>query len=282
MHRKLLPLSLLLLFAGGLAACGGSRMSTMTASQRLKPAQALPEREHRQLPVNLTITISNVADAKSSYQNFIRLFINGREIAPEQPENNVKATYRYNLRLQPGIYEVKAEYHAVGFWRERVYDIGTDEPVKILPDQRTDLSIALKKDSRGFLRDGRSNFAIAYTALDAAPPALTSRFPEDQSVARQEPEIINRQPVSPPATRRDGSRQVKLQINTMPIGADIYVDDRFVGQSPVRVIVDGSEGHVVQISRKGYQEHLKVIDVGELAGKADLQIIVRLEKIEAP
>jgi len=66
----------------------------------------------------------------------------------------------------------------------------------------------------------------------------------------------------------------------MPIGADVYVDDRFVGQSPVRVVVNRREGHVVQISRKGFQEHLKVLDAGDLSGRSDMQIIVRLEKVE--
>jgi len=282
----------MLIILGLIAACSGGKMSTRVASQKLKPVETLPEREQSQMPVNLTIKVGNVADAASSYGNFTELFINGKAIAPENPENNLKPSYRYDLRLQPGVYDVEAKYHVIGFWKERVFSLRTDEPVKVLPGQRTELTIDLDKDSRGFLRQKKNQFTIRYATLDepvfrrVAGPKMEIVEPVRDVVASKQPEIVEVRPKAkdtpviierPPVIRRES---VTLQINTMPIGADIYIDDRFVGQSPVRVVVTRNEGHVVQISRKGFQEHLKVLDAGDLSGRKDLQIIVRLEKVE--
>jgi hypothetical protein len=300
MHRRITILATLLIVFALVTACGSGKMSTRTASQKLKPVEALPEREQSQMPVNLTIKIGNVANAASSYGNFLELFINGKAIAPEKPENNLKSSYRYNLRLQPGVYDVEAKYHGVGFWKERVFTIKTDEPVKIIPGQRTELAISLEKDGRGFLRQKKNQFTIRYAQLDepvftriekTARPKTEIIEPAKGIVVSRKPEIIEvrpgvKAPYAPPvvvdrlAAQAPNVDGVILQINTMPVGADIYVDDRFVGQSPVRVVVKRREGHVIQIARKGFQEHLKVLDAGELQGKNDLQIIVRLEKEE--
>ncbi|RMD99608.1 MAG: hypothetical protein D6814_05275, partial [Calditrichaeota bacterium] len=99
MHRSSLIVALLLLSSFILTSCGSGRLTTRSASQKLKPVAPLPEREQSQLPVNLVITIDNVADAATSYRNFVELFINGKEIAPDQPENNLQSTYKYSLRL---------------------------------------------------------------------------------------------------------------------------------------------------------------------------------------
>lgn len=280
MHRRITIILTILIISGLMAACGGGKMSTRTASQKLKPVDPLPVREQLQMPVNMTVKIANVANATSSYGNYVELFINGKVIAPENQENNLKSSYQYDLRLQPGMYDVEAKYHVVGFWKERVFDIRTDEPVKVLPGERTELTINLEKDSRGFLQKNKNQFTIRYAKTDE--PVFT----ELQRVEQPKPEIVEIHPQTQdapvviektPVVQGEG---VTLQINTMPVGADIYVDDRFVGQSPVRVVVAHNEGHVVQISRKGYQEHLKVLDAGDLSGRNDLQIIVRLEKEE--
>jgi hypothetical protein len=295
MHRRIITILTIFFISGLMAACGGGKMSTRIASQKLKPVATLPEREQSQMPVNMTVKIANVANATSSYGNVVELYITGKAIAPEKQENNLKSSYRYDLRLQPGVYDIEAKYHVVGFWKERVFNIKTDEPVKVLPGQRTELTINLEKDSRGFLRQNKNQFTIRYartgepvfTELQRVEqPKIEIIEPAKNIAVTPKPEIIEIRPKTKdapvmiekvPVIQGKG---VTLQINTMPIGADIYVDDRFVGQSPVRVVVARNEGHVVQISRKGYQEHLKVLDAGDLSGRNDLQIIVRLEKVE--
>ncbi len=273
-----------------LAACGSSRLSTRTASEKLKPVAPLPERERLEMPVNLYIRIDNVADAGSSYRNYVKLFINGKEIAPDVPENNLQSTYEYSLRLQPGIYKVKAEYHVVGFWKERVYPILTDEPVKVLPRQRTELRAALEKEIGGFPRQKETLFSIRYLPLTGAQSFSQELPPEPPS----RPQVVSKEPVAPglrvsppphPTPPSSGHQElagekIQLQINTVPIGADVFVDDRFVGQAPVRITVTRGEQHVVQVSRRGFQDYLKILNARDLQGRDSFQLVVRLEPRE--
>jgi hypothetical protein len=78
----------------------------------------------------------------------------------------------------------------------------------------------------------------------------------------------------------DGSeRTIVLQINTTPSGADVIVDDNYVGQSPLKVTVLANQNHVVQISRSGHQEVVKLLDAKELRDQSLLQLLVKLEPI---
>lgn len=286
---------LLVLGAVTLFACSSNRMSTRTASQRLKPAAPLPLREQMQLPVNLSIEVRNVADTGPSFKNYFVLFINGKEIAPERPENNFKSTYRYQLRLQPGVYDVEGEYHVVGFWKERVYKITTDEMVKVLPGKRTELSITLKKDSRGMPEQKQNLFDIAYkrisdgihVAAEAEEAGPLPRAAADENAPEPEPELMARKeplretpPAHPRRLQPPVPGGVQLQINTLPLGADVYVDDRYIGQSPARAVVSAAERHVIQIVKEGYAEYLKVLDAAALQQQDELQLVLRLQKLE--
>jgi hypothetical protein len=51
-----------------------------------------------------------------------------------------------------------------------------------------------------------------------------------------------------------------LQINTIPENARVFVDDKLVGQSPVRIKLDATVDHAVQISCEGYQTVVKYVD----------------------
>jgi len=288
MHRWFRPFFLSFIAAFVFAGCSSSRLTRQNAGQVLKPVATLPEREASQLPVNLLIRIENVADAASSYRNYVVLKINGKEVAPDEPENNMKANYKYSLSLQPGVYNVEAKYHVVGFWKERVYKIETDEPVKILPGKRTVLSIRLDKDNQGFPLTKANMFTLRYQDLNAgalvgsAPIANNPGFNSSDQIKNQpaEPAVIERNDARPPVNPNGDFPRTKLQINTVPVGADIYVDDRFVGQSPVRLMVNGAEGHIIQVAKKGFSEYLRVLNPEDLREKREMQIIVRLEKEE--
>jgi hypothetical protein len=52
-----------------------------------------------------------------------------------------------------------------------------------------------------------------------------------------------------------------------------------MGQSPLKVTVTANQNHVVQISRAGHQEVIKVIDAKELRGQSMLQLLVKLEAV---
>lgn len=71
---------------------------------------------------------------------------------------------------------------------------------------------------------------------------------------------------------------VALQINTVPAHADVYVDNKYWGQSPVRVHVDRSQSHAIQISKKGYGEMVKVLDYRDFSAEREIMLIERLEK----
>jgi hypothetical protein len=306
-HRWVARVATLFLAAlagqAGLGACRAGRLSTDRAYSELKPKEQLPEREQRQLPENLLVKIENVADAGKSYSNYVVLYINGREVAPVEKLTNMSRKYTYPLRLQHGVYDVRAEYHAVGYWREQVFDIKPDEPVKILPGQRTVLTCRLEKDFKGRPVQKDVSFRLQYEALaeaeTAAPPAvhrltrqprLPAVAPEPMPLIEELPRKLRRppaieQPEQPrpvpqpdPRPLPDGET-LTLQINTTPSGADVIVDDRFVGQSPLKVTVTADQNHVVQISRAGHQEVIKVIDAKELRGQSMLQLLVKLEAV---
>jgi hypothetical protein len=311
--RRLLAKVGTLFLAAGFAACGGGMLTTDRAYRELKPKEQLPERELRQLPENLLVKIENVADAGKSYHNYVVLYINGREVAPIEKLTNMTSTYTYPLRLQHGVYEVRAEYHSVGYWREQTFDIKTDEAVKIVPGQRTLLTCRLDKDHKGRPVQKNLQFRMQYETLAeasepvsaariAAPtpaPSVAERAEPSITVVRPAPlieEVTPRPPEQPtiviqPQPSLDRVRPapdpsdlplrldqtLTLQINTTPSGADIIIDDRYVGQSPLKVAVTANQNHVVQISRTGHLEVMKVIDAKELRGQTQLQLLVKLE-----
>lgn len=300
----LFALVAVLLLTTLLAACGSSRLTTDRAYGKLKPKTQLPDREIREMPENLVIKISNVADAGKSFRNFVVLYVNGQEIAPVEKLSNFTSAYTYPMRLQHGVYEVKAEYHVVGFWREQVFDIIVDEPVKVLPDQRTVLQIKLDKDARGRLRQNPSRFQMRYEQLAATPPPVASEThvaepaprpfiiepaPDVNDsrpiVTRPAPNVIAPSPAQPvlqPAPKPVEALPlpadaVTVQINTSPSGADVIIDDRYYGQSPVKIAVSSAQNHIVQISRAGYTEVVKILNAAELREQPLLQLLIKLE-----
>ncbi len=305
--RRPLQIFALLLITLSLAACGG-QMTTERAYGEIKPKQQLPERELRNLPENLLIKIDNVADAGKSYHNYVVLFINGREIAPSEKVTNISSTYSYPMRLQHGLYEIKAEYHVAGFWREQVYEIKPDEPVKIMPDTRTILTATVEKDHRGRPVQSKLRFRLSYDKLyteasqDRVAPIETARqerpivvqpapVPQTRdgviiAPRREETPRLQTapQPVPVPEVRQpivapDPEELTVLQINTSPSGADVIVDDRFYGQSPIKIAVTKDQNHVIQISRKGYSEVIKVLDATDLQHEALVQLLMKLEPV---
>ena len=295
-------------------ACGSSRLTTDRTYQELKPKEQLPERELRNLPKNLIVRIENVADNRQNYKNYVVLRINGREIAPLENISNFSSTYSYPMRLQHGVYEIKAEYHSVGYWREQVFEIVPDEPIKIMPNQRTILEARLAKNHRGELLDDPAMFRVSIenivtepppsaqietpAAISIAPPLGTSssiiaepigdidqhqdEIPPIKSPSVQKPLSAPPPPaIEPEAEPANRSALVTLQINTSPAGAEVIVDDRYYGQSPIKVAVDKNRDHVIQVSRPGHRDAIKILSATELQSVELLQLVIKLEAVEA-
>jgi len=310
-RRHRLVLLGILVLAVGLGACGGSRLTTERASTVLQPKEQLPERELRNLPDNLIIKIDNVADDRESYKNYVVLRINGREIAPVEKISNFTSAYSYPMRLQHGVYDIKAEYHAVGYWREEVYKIVPDEAIKIAPNQRTVLEARLDKNQRGELTEKPAKFRVTYETLSADAPSAKIASPAPLPVIPFSvtanssnilvPPLRNSDPAAPvaeklPAAPRSmplpqtpapepaknipaTSALATLQINTSPAGADVIVDDRYYGQAPVKITVDKQQNHVIQISQQGYKEVVKIVNAADLQSEPIMQMIIKLEAL---
>ncbi len=306
----------ILVLAFGFWACGGSRLTTERAFQELKPKEQLPERELRNLPNNLIIKIDNVADDRESYKNYVVLRINGREIAPIEKISNFSPVYSYPMRLQDGVYEIKAEYHAVGYWLERTFKIEPDEAVKIMPNQRTVLEARLEKNHRGDLEEDPARFRIAYENLAPPPESRIEPFSSsqlmpaaassnivvpplrdaDEAYKKTQPSKLPASstpvPVVPPlvsepvTTAPDSDTPVNsamttLQINTSPAGADVIVDYRYYGQSPVKVTIDKNQNHVIQISLDGYKEVVKILNAADLQNEKVIPYVIKMEAVNA-
>lgn len=304
-----------LLLVSGLMACGaGGKLTTDRAYSELKPKEQLPERELRELPENLLVKIENVADAGKSYRNYVVLYVNGREMAPVEQMSNFLSKYTYPMHLQHGVYEIRAEYHVVGYWREQTFDIVPDEQVKILPGKRTVLTCRLDKDYKGRPVNKQVRFRMQYEEV-AEPQASTVpakiSAPVELRVAKPAPRLeatplieevgngerkqVTREPVvvdqerlrralqwrrpapEPQEPLPVSGQTLTLQINTTPSGADVTVDDRYLGQSPLKVTVTADQNHVVQISRTGYDDVVKLIDAKDLRGQTMLQLLMKLE-----
>ena len=156
------------LSAGLVCSCANSQVTMEGAYSKVKPKAQLSEPEQRNDPENLLVAIHNVADTRTSFKNYVVLYVNDHEVVAPEGVNNISSAYRYAMRLQDGVYDVRAEYHTVGYWRERVYTILPEEPVKIMPNQRTVMDVRLKKDENGALTKSPARFRVRYETLVAA------------------------------------------------------------------------------------------------------------------
>ena len=106
-----------------------------------------------------------MADLSSSYKNRIDLYINDFFIRPDEEVTNVKSNYLYKVRLQPGIFEVRAKYFASTGWQEKTFKIAARDRIMIFPDKQARLNINLKKNNWGGLLDKISYFDLTYDEI---------------------------------------------------------------------------------------------------------------------
>ena len=74
--------------------------------------------------------------------------------------------------------------------------------------------------------------------------------------------------------------KIALQINTTPANADVIVDDKYLGQSPLVTYVERGRSHVIQISKKGFADKIKLLDRNEFDKQQTYFLIEKLEKEE--
>jgi hypothetical protein len=193
-----------------------------------------------------------------------------------------------------------------------------DGRVRVYPDYRTQLTATLDKKPDGTLKQKKNFFSETPQSLrptttpavlkPAAPPAearasaasLPGRNQEQNNQATAQtptgttsPDLHQRQSLSgaPKAsivplareaeggqTGPEGSGKIAIQINTTPSHAEVIVDDKYLGQSPLVTYVDRGQNHVIQLSKEGYAGIIKLIDHRELEGQ---KVYFLIEKFEA-
>jgi len=245
-------LSLLLLLAG----CGSNKgLVGDEATSKLKPMKELEVQEATS--ANLLINVNNIADFSYSNKNRFELFLNKKLIQPKNKVDNATPTYVYELRLQPGYYEINGVYYWNDGWRDRQTKVKSQELVRVGQDRRTVMDIDVPKDWRGMVTDDELYFHVAYE------PFFEDEVPQ-QEVAQQQ---------------YTTGQKIQLQINTDPVYCDVIIDDQMVGQTPISIWVDNSTSHVVQIKKDNYRTVMRLYDVEDLRTRDKLILIERLEPV---
>ena len=158
-----MALGLIVLIVG---CAGTKKINVNDAYLKVKPVAPLPQYVTNKQAPNLIIRINNVADLSSSYKNKVDLYINEFLIRPDEEITNVKSNYFYKVRLQPGIFEIRAKYYASTGWQEKTFNITARDRVMIFPDKQALLKINLKKNNWGGLEDKISYFDLTYDTID--------------------------------------------------------------------------------------------------------------------
>jgi len=112
-----------------------------------------------------------------------------------------------------------------------------------------------------------------------APAAAEISQPQAAPVPATTPALPAPLPAAEPALAVPSVEdKIALQINTIPSNADVIVDDRYLGQSPLVTYVSRRQNHVVQISKPGHRDLIKMIDAQQLSAES---IFFLIEKLEA-
>ncbi|MBN1480553.1 PEGA domain-containing protein [candidate division KSB1 bacterium] len=234
-----------------LIGCKGN-VSVDEAYNAIRPVKQLELPD--QIEENFVVIIENVADEGTSYKNRVDLYINGHKINPDWLVSNVQNKYVYRMRMRPGYYELKAYYNAYVGWGEDKYEILSEELIRIQHDKRTVVTADIVKKPNGEPVNKKMYF--------------TAKFEDftKETKKRQDSEPV------------EIDSFIDLQINTVPEHAQIIIDDKVVGQSPLRYKVTRNEDHIIQISAPGYRTKTKFIDHAKMGSQNIYHVIQELEK----
>ncbi len=272
-----------------LMGCGSSQVSVDESYLSLSPIKEL--QMPSDVPQNLTVTISNVADQSSSYKNYVELYINDKLINPDWAVTNVQNSWKYELKLRPGYYRIEAKYFAFIGWSEEDYKILTHDLVPVSADRKTVLNCRIAKKGNGEPVDKKMYFDVEHFALSGKNKPLVQPLQSRTSHSR-EPRL-RYQPQSPatspapqlpmpekksvmPKVKPDDAKVI-LQINTIPENAQVTINDRFIGSSPMRTRINPKFDQVIQVAREGYRTAIKVLDRTTFEDVDVYPVIIKLE-----
>lgn len=243
--------------------CSGTAVNLQESYQKLSPQKPVEYPEPAE--DNLIVTIANIADDRSSYKNRIEIYVNQKKIEPNWVRSNLDRKNVYSMRLKPGFYDLQAVYYATVGWGEEKFVISNPGLISVLPEQRTMLTCTLAKNSNGTPLNKNPHFALAYQPLGP----IHSPTPLAEANEKKTAAVVEANPTRQEVEGAD----TYLQINTIPENARVYVDDKLAGQSPVRVKVDATVDHAVQISADGYKTVVKYLDRKDLKAGSNFLLI---------
>jgi len=93
-------------------------------------------------------------------------------------------------------------------------------------------------------------------------------------------ESVQPPPSSPEESVDVASQKVPIVIASIPSGADVMVDELFVGQTPLRLSVSSRVAHSIQLSAAGFEEMVKLIDPSTLNDGSVHHLLYRLKAID--
>jgi hypothetical protein len=258
--KRILFFSIMTLIVFALGGCKG-HITVDEAYNAIRPVKQLELPD--QVVDNLVVEIANVADQSSSYKNRVDLFLNDYPIDPDWLVSNVQNKYVYKFRLRPGYYQIRAQYYAYIGWGEDSYKIISEDMIRVQHDKQTVVSADIVKKPNGEPVNKTMYFASRMENLDASSSEAAGGSLQEESTVHES------DPASPAVT---------LQINTVPEHVQIIIDDKVVGQSPLRTPVKRNADHIVQASVDGYRTKTIFLDTAKLKGKDVYHVIAELEK----
>jgi hypothetical protein len=145
--------------------------------------------------------------------------------ASVEPEGDNKATLIINVQTKKGFSWGAGDRMADKFYQQVADELAGDSPQKS----------AVKAPEK--------SVAVPDAKAIPAEPAMTK--PADNTGA---------------ATAAAADSKGRIMVNSVPDGADIYVDDAFVGSAPAALKLSAGK-HTVKVSQQGYQAWTKDVSV---------------------
>lgn len=244
-----------------LVGCGSNKeIAGDEAFTRITPLKELEKDIPTQQPINLTVIARNIADLSHSNKNRFELLINDRKVQPSTEVTNATNTYTYRLRLQPGYYRLKGYYLWHNGRREERTEVEMNEPLRIIDNQKAEVTTTIRKDWRGTPVTDKFLFDVTYKPL----------FEEEQAGVAENT-----------AVRGDNTNKIKIQVNADPQNSLVILDDLVAGNAPISLWVDRNTSHVIQVSHTGYQSIFRYLDEEKLQGEEKLILIEQLTPLTA-
>jgi hypothetical protein len=259
-----------LIVALALSSCGNKGRGVVggEATDKLKPQKQV-EFDKADLPYNLEVFVTNVADNSYSNKNYFRLYVNKQLIQPQNNVDNTTPNYEYRLKLQPGYYDIKGVYFWNDGWKDVKTEIKTDDLVRVDEKGLMVLRKEIPKDWRGVVQGKNLRFEMSYTEFEETEPVARQQFASDTSSLKQ----------AQKRTGYTGTGRVKFQINTDPVKCDVYINDELIGSSPISWWVSRNSVHVVQVKAEGYRTGIRVVPPEEMQMDDKVVVIMRLDPL---